>query len=308
MDNLHAFAGVVSKGGRCGKTGPQILDIYIPNGAIVPVDTVLTATVVGRTILAINSGTITFGNPTEDIPSYGSTAGNIDGRSVAIAEETIAAAGLVLARLDENIFVHQGGQVDNELIVGYVGTVDTAVNRMFLKFDQTAGHCQALHYRAKLTGNGTVHASRGVYRFETFVNISGTGGTTVSTYGVDTLLDIGAGSTTGYLAPLKATLRTRSANPDLSGSHAICCLVLEYIMTKTTTTALDNPPPFGSLIYVNSDSTGTEPVYFLHAERYGCVAITADTVAADDAAAKSMLIHVNGIDMHIPCYTDAEIA
>lgn len=35
--NLPFFAGVVKKGGWIGKSGPRVVDIYVPNGAIVPV-------------------------------------------------------------------------------------------------------------------------------------------------------------------------------------------------------------------------------------------------------------------------------
>jgi len=37
--NFFAFAGVVAPGSWCGKAGPMWLEIYVPNGAIVPVYT-----------------------------------------------------------------------------------------------------------------------------------------------------------------------------------------------------------------------------------------------------------------------------
>jgi hypothetical protein len=35
--NLKFFAGVVAPGGYVGKTGPRWINIYVPNGAIIPV-------------------------------------------------------------------------------------------------------------------------------------------------------------------------------------------------------------------------------------------------------------------------------
>jgi len=307
IDNIDAFAGIVkSLGPKAGADGDMI-EIFVPNGAIVPANVVLTATVAGRTILAVMVGTRTLGSPTKDIPNYGATAGTNDSKVVGIAMETLAAAGLCWVKLDDKLFTHLGGNIGNELQVA-AGAVDVTINQMNVDFKLTAGHCQMLHYRAKLSGTGIAHASRGVYRFEAFDNTTGTIATSDAIYGVDTLLDIGAGSKTGYLAPLKATIRTRSADPDLSGAYGVNCLMLEWIMTKTTTSALTNPPPFGSLIYVNSDNGGTGPVYFLHGAWKGSVAMAANAVAADDAAANSIKIYVEGAVYYIPCYTAAEIA
>jgi len=53
-DNVHAFAGVVAGTSEAGKIGPRWLDIYVANGAIVPVRTDQNCTV-GRTILAVHT-------------------------------------------------------------------------------------------------------------------------------------------------------------------------------------------------------------------------------------------------------------
>ena len=51
VTNFHAFAGVVAKGSPgIGETGKTAIDIYVPNGAIVPVR-VGVNTLVGRTIV-----------------------------------------------------------------------------------------------------------------------------------------------------------------------------------------------------------------------------------------------------------------
>jgi len=227
MDNLHAFAGVVAKGGWCGKTGPQILDIYIPNGAIVPVKTVLAATTVGKTILSINSGTVTFGNPTSDMPSYGYTAGNIDSRAVAIAEETISAAGLLLAKLDDTMFVYQGAQIGSELLAGYVGTVHTAVNKMNVEFAQTDNDACLVHYRALLSG--TCQSTTGVYRFDTHI----TGDMTGTVYGHEIYLEISGDQTAGgIISASRVLLRTRNSDPNLTSLAYVCATQYEWSMTS----------------------------------------------------------------------------
>lgn len=302
VNNIHAFAGVVAKGGWCGKTGPRVLDIYVPNGAIVPVLTVLGATTVGRTILSVNSGTLTFGNPTSDIPNYGIIPGIIDAWPVAIAAETISSDGLVLARLDTDLFVHQGGNVEQELQAGYIGTVKTAVNRMNVKFEQTSGDMCLNHWRANCAGGGTSAASRGMFRFETFL----TGTVSALMWGVDSMMDLGADITDGYYSPLHVTLRSRSDNPVLTNVY-LSVVYLEYILTRTTTTALQYPPYMGCWFMFNSDTAGSVPDYLFYAAKNEQICMSTTDVAAGDSAANSIAIFVEGQPYHIPCYLDSEL-
>lgn len=89
--NLNWFAGVVAAGGYVGKTGPKWVDIYEPNGAIVPVRTNASCTV-GATVLGIGNGlqymaVVTTGS--SPVP-------------VAIVEETVdrsSTNGIVLAKV-----------------------------------------------------------------------------------------------------------------------------------------------------------------------------------------------------------------
>jgi len=87
--NQIVFAGVVAKGGWCGRTGPRILDIYVPNGAIVQVYT--DKSIVARDKLYLEDGANTLVNAVQ--------VGMLD--CVAIATETIdrSTAGLVQAKL-----------------------------------------------------------------------------------------------------------------------------------------------------------------------------------------------------------------
>ncbi len=78
-DNLLWFAGVVCAGSWCGTTGPSALDVYIPNGAIVPVRASVACTT-GLTILALESASQELTQPLSAT----------QGRPVAISAETRA--------------------------------------------------------------------------------------------------------------------------------------------------------------------------------------------------------------------------
>jgi len=90
--NLNWFAGVVAAGGYVGKVGPKWVDIYEPNGAIVPVRTNASCTV-GATILGIGDG----------LQYFAISTGDDDPMPVAVAEETVdrsGTTGLVLAKVN----------------------------------------------------------------------------------------------------------------------------------------------------------------------------------------------------------------
>ncbi len=145
IDNISAFAGVVAKGGWVGRAGPRVIDIYVPNGAVVPVRSDQNC-VLGRTILAVNSNEQHLTSP---LSSYA--------RPVAIAWETVDTAtttGLVLAKLDPNIFIYQKG--DNAaLLVDDEDTGNVVVNRIDTTFSQASGWCQALSITSAVTASTT---------------------------------------------------------------------------------------------------------------------------------------------------------
>jgi len=296
-DNLAWFAGVVAGTSEAGKTGPRWLDIYLPNGAIVPVKTVLAATTAGQTILAINTSTQTFGNPTSSLPNYANTAGNTDARSVALAEETITSAGLVLAKLDPTMFMYQGGQVGREMLAGYVGTVNTAVNRMNISFAQTSGNCQALHYRALLTGAGG-GAARGIFRFDGHLTSS----VAHPTYVMDVMLDITGALGDVWVAPLHLTVRSRNANPVLT-TTAVYAIKIDWNLTKAGTVDLDYPPGISALFYVGSDYT--QPLYFLYTNDMASIAgSTASGTAAFGATDIKIPLKISGQDYYLMAVVD----
>ena len=135
-DNIHAFAGVVAGSSKVGQLGGQLIEIYIPNGAIVPVRTDQSCTV-GRTILAVHTAEQHLTGPYE-------TAG----RPVAVAWETdtapASAAALVLAKLDPNLFICQKGDATN-LLVDDQDTGNTLfLNQINVEFASATGNVSAL--------------------------------------------------------------------------------------------------------------------------------------------------------------------
>ncbi|MBW1931465.1 MAG: hypothetical protein JRI56_00260 [Deltaproteobacteria bacterium] len=87
--NAFAFAGVVAGGSYAGLTGPRWIEIYIPNGAIVPVRTDKSITIKDK--LYLEAGQPTFVNDAYTLPY------------AAVAMETVdrsSTAGLVLAKLE----------------------------------------------------------------------------------------------------------------------------------------------------------------------------------------------------------------
>lgn len=98
-DNLLWFAGVIASSSKCGRsvaaTSYEWIEIYEPNGAVVPVRCDVDTTV-GVTILAITSGETELGFL------------GADSRPVAIAMETEtdldSTAGITLAKLDPLMF------------------------------------------------------------------------------------------------------------------------------------------------------------------------------------------------------------
>lgn len=89
-DNSEFFAGVIARGGWVDETGPRVVDIYVPNGAIVPIWTDKNIAIKDR--LYLEHGEITLVNATQ--------VGM--GLCIATSFETIdrtSPAGICLAKL-----------------------------------------------------------------------------------------------------------------------------------------------------------------------------------------------------------------
>ena len=162
--NIQWFAGVVKKGGWVGKTTSgtsgvgQILDIYTPNGAIVPVRTDQTC-LIGQTILAITTGQSELGVPL-----------STDSRPVAISEETVdrETAGLVLAKLDVNLFLYQDHAGTPLSVDDADTTTGTQINHSNIKFLGSSIYNRALYMIGELAGGGA--GLNGMFKFRTYVS------------------------------------------------------------------------------------------------------------------------------------------
>lgn len=153
IDNISSFAGVVAKGGWVGKAGPRVVDIYVPNGAIVPVRNDQNC-VLGKTVLAVhtNEQHLTAPHRNYALP-------------VAIAWETVDTAtttGLVLAKLDTRLFIWQTGDTGILEIDDEDTTSDIVLNRIKVKTLQTGGQFTALHIQAESAAGASTANQRGL--------------------------------------------------------------------------------------------------------------------------------------------------
>jgi len=226
IDNIDQFAGIVkSLGPKKGLDGDMIEIFKANSGAVVPANLVTSlTTVAGRTILAVMVGTRTLGSPTTDMPSHGVTAGSVDSKVVGIAMEARTTAGKCWVKLDENQFTHQGGNIGNEFSVA-AGAVDVVVNSVNVEFLTTAESCLS-RMRAKLSGLGSAHY--GVYRYDVIVAAD----QIHHTIGHNICMEITEDQTGGlWLSASSVTLRSRSADPDLSAAELITTVIYEWYMT-----------------------------------------------------------------------------
>uniref|UniRef100_A0A6M3IF56 Uncharacterized protein n=1 Tax=viral metagenome TaxID=1070528 RepID=A0A6M3IF56_9ZZZZ len=211
-DNIHAFAGVVVNGGYCGSAGPHVVDIYIPNGAIVPVRAGVECTV-GRTVLAVISATQYLGHPLSATQA----------KPVALAWETDATldstADTILAKLDPNMFIHQSITGDT-VLVGTGGTAASAsqvLNSIDAEFGHTGGYGTA--FLVKNTFSGALAATGG--------------GAAIVGY-----LKTGAAitATTGYIRSILGQLDHTGGT--LNGSNLHVCGIMAQVNGNGTLTAV----------------------------------------------------------------------
>lgn len=164
-DGIMAFAGVVAKGSRgIGAAGPSIIDIYIPNGAIVPVRSGI-STERWRTLLAIYSGSDAFETPLYDPMSA----------ICAIAVETVNRAtteGLCLAQLFTPAMFNKGSQINDyeSLVVGQgTSTGNVQVFKDYTETNQTGGTFSQHVWGARLAGSGGSATYGGCLSAETII-------------------------------------------------------------------------------------------------------------------------------------------
>lgn len=215
-DNNSMFAGVVKKGGWCGTTGPSALDIYVPNGAVVPVRTDQNC-LIDQTILAINTGEQELGVPLR-----------ADSRPVAIARETKdrGTAGIVLAELNPGRFIYQdmGGtalSVDDSDT-----TADVVVNRIRVKSLQTGGQFTALSIKAESAAGAGTNNQRGLaLRAVGIVSATPAG----QVHGTNLDLELTSGTIVQHTSACLIKLYESGAT--VSGTNILAVLTLENQVT-----------------------------------------------------------------------------
>ena len=258
-DNCSLFAGVVAKGSPgIGKAGPSAIDIYVPNGAVVPVLTDQNC-LIDQTILAINSGEEELG-----VPLRG------DSRSVAIARETIdrTTAGLVLAELCPDRFIHQevGGTALS--IDDSDTTADVVVNRIKVKSLQTGGQFTALHIQAESAAGASTINQRGLaLKVEAIVSAS----VAQQIHGTTLALEITGGTVGEYASACQIKLYESGATiSSMAGRLSVLNLCCQVAQT----------PPANNFGWIYMESHGAEnPDFFLLANAQNQVPMAAQSSA-----------------------------
>ncbi len=220
-NNIQYFAGVVAGSSYAGLTGARWLDIYIPNGAIVPVRTDLNC-LIGQTILAVTTGEQELGVPLAT-----------DSRAVAVAEETVdrGTAGLVLARLALDQFMYQDHAGTPLSVDDADTTTSTLVNFANIKFLGSSSYQRVLSMVGNIAGGGA--ALFGMFKFRTYV--SSTPGSLVQVLCANLHIQSGGTLIYGsgeYNSSVYATIETESATPDLGGVN-ICAYQAALYLTES---------------------------------------------------------------------------
>jgi hypothetical protein len=270
-DNIMFFAGVVAGSGKSGKTGPCALDIYIPNGAIVPVRSYISSTT-GVNALALMSGTQYLGNL---------NAGNSNGagRFVAVAMETVdrsSTAGLCLAKLCPDQFLFQSCG-STKMKFATAGTIEVAANLINCVSSETTGTFTALFVRSE-------------------VATADSGDVALAVYGEANVTAVAAGS---YCIGNRFSLNLWGGTQTAGHIHALCAEIYEeganltgttYISPLFLRTQIDatNPPAANSHWMITCRCDGADKPDGL------LVALSADAIkfAAQSSAAVSHTIPV----------------
>jgi len=237
-DNIHAFAGVVAGADHAGKTGPRKIDIYIPNGAIVPVRTDQSCTV-GRTVLAVHTAEQHLTGPYE-------TAG----RPVAIAWETntdlATTAGLVLAKLDPNLFISQKGDATT-LLVDDQDTGQTLwLNQIKVEFASATGNVCAMSVQSTCSAG----AGSDGYGASLYVqgDLTGVAASAWNPFGC--WANITSGTQTGV------ALCAAEFGVYASGAHLSAVSHLSIITLRNQVSSTNSPDDVHSIIRIVQDGGG----------------------------------------------------
>ena len=242
IDNISSPAGVVAKGGWCGKAGPRVIDIYVPNGAVVPVRTDQNC-VLGRTVLAIHTNEQFLTAPHRRYA-----------HPIAVAWETVdrgTTAGLVLAKLDTRLFIWQTGDTGALEIDDKDTTSDIVVNRIKVKSLQTGGQFTALHISAESAAGASTANQRGMaLKVEGLVTAS----VAATVIGTTLALEITGGTVGEYASACQIKLYESSATiSSMSGALSVLNLCAQ----------VSSSPAANTYCWVYFESHGTEDPDFL---------------------------------------------
>jgi len=283
--NLIHFAGVVAGADHEGETGPRAIDIYVPNGAIVPVRCDVDTTT-GLTVLCIAEGE----------EELGCSSGAASSRPVAIAMETETGldgtAGITLAKLDPNLFLYNtadGTALDLGLGYGHTDQyVTSAITTQFLPFQ----------IRSVLTGTGAGGLIGAKFTTE-FAGTAGVG----DVYGLWSQASVnasgavsGAGKVVGIWAKSYIAASTGTVDADVYG--------LQVSLYLGTAVGGDT-----AMMYFDAGTPVAEtPDYWFvsYADGPKCsIAYTADTTGTNQAGAIKVLI--GATTGYIPVYTQVAV-
>jgi len=257
--NIHAFAGVVKKGGWCGKSDARVVDIYVPNGAIVPVRAGV-ATTVGRTVLSVISSVQYLGHALS-----GSAA-----RPVAVAMATNAAlstAGLVLAKLDDNMFLYQTNQAAT--LYSGVGATAASASQCLNIIDVESAHTGGFfsNFIVKSTLSGALAAAGGGASIIGYINQSGNITTGCYVRPILGQLNLGGGTINSGSAQLCGVMAQLSGAATITACSHVAALWCDSQIGDAS------EPTAGELSMArfsnNGDATLTQFLHF-----YGNTAIT----------------------------------
>lgn len=247
-DNSGGFAGVVAKGSPgIGAAGPSYVDVFVPNGAIVPVRAYANCTV-GITVLSISNGLQYLG---------------VLGRPVAVAWETVdrsSTAGLVLAKLDANMFMYQAGDAQALAVDDQSATSTIILNQCVVTEPQTAGTFVPLYLHHTATGNTS--AQFNPCNILAYMNLNGTYDVTV--YGRAILAQTNLGGTfNGANVHVCGLMAQLTGAGTLTQVSKAACIMLD-------TTITGSGPTTGDLSFIrcaNNDGQNANVKYF--ADIYG---------------------------------------
>lgn len=231
--NLHSFAGIVkSLGPKAGADGDMI-EIFVPNGAVLPcyIDASVTE---NATVLGIQNGEADLSYP---------------GRPLGIAKETIdrTTAGMCWVKIDPNMFVYQSANANTGL-TGYVANI------MQNTYIATSGTVCGLMVHT--TSSGAVTTSQNSWAVLAYLSVSG--GSTGTGYSRASLSQLVLAGTynNGALYMYGAHVQV-TGTPTLTHVQRVAALSVEYATTIPTTGDND-------VVFLYANPSGGDLDSFVH--------------------------------------------